>query len=234
MCECTRNEELHETVKKFFAVEEVGTTSPILSTEDQRAQELLEQTTRRVGNRYETRLLWRHDYVELPGSYPMALSRMKRLERRMERDAVLKQKVHQQIRDNVAKGYAHVATDEVLETADPRRVWYLPLGAVMNPKKPEKLRIIWAAAAKVDGSSLNSHLLKGPDQLTALPSVLFHFRQFQIAVNADVQEMFHQIFMLASDKQSLRFLFRFDPSQPPEIYVMDVAMFGATCSPASA
>ncbi|XP_065093209.1 uncharacterized protein LOC135713919 [Ochlerotatus camptorhynchus] len=234
VCECTKNEELHETVKQFFAVDEVGAANPILSAEDQRAQELLEQTTRRVGDRYETGLLWRKDHVELPESYPMALSRMKCLERRMERDSTLKQKIQQQVRDYVIKGYAHVASDAELERADPRRVWYLPLGAVTNPKKPEKVRIIWDAAAKVDGLSLNSHLLKGPDQLTFLPAVLFRFRQFHIAVSADIAEMFHQILMIARDKQSLRFLFRFDPTLPPIVYVMDVATFGATCSPASA
>ncbi|XP_055614781.1 uncharacterized protein LOC129761103 [Toxorhynchites rutilus septentrionalis] len=234
ICGCTHNEELHETLKQFFTVEEVGTVGPSLSTSDQRAQQLLEQTTKRVGDHFETGLLWDNDYIELPDSYPMALSRMKCLERRMERDLTLKEKVHQKIREYVSKDYAHVATDEELETADPRRVWYLPIGAVTNPRKPDKIRIIWDAAALVDGTSLNSHLLKGPDQLTALPAVLFKFRQFGIAVNADVQEMFHQLRMAARDKQSLRFLFRFDPTQPPIIYVMDVATFGATCSPASA
>ncbi|XP_062716865.1 uncharacterized protein LOC109416846 [Aedes albopictus] len=181
VCECTPNEALHESVKRFFAVEEAGSSKPILSVEDQRAQQLLQSTTRRVGERYETGLLWRTDYVELPDSYPMAVSRMKCLERRMDKDPSLKLKILQKVQEYVDKGYAHVATEDEIASADPRRVWFLPLGAVTNPKKPSKVRIIWDAAATVDGSSLNSHLLKGPDQLTALPSVLFRFRQFGIA-----------------------------------------------------
>ncbi|XP_055633418.1 uncharacterized protein LOC129773793 [Toxorhynchites rutilus septentrionalis] len=216
ICGCTHNEELHETLKQFFTVEEVGTVGPSLSTSDQRAQQLLEQTTKRVGDHFETGLLWDNDYIELPDSYPMALSRMKCLERRMERDLTLKEKVHQKIREYVSKDYAHVATDEELETADPRRVWYFPIGVVTNPRKPDKIRIIWDAAALVDGTSLNSHLLKGPDHLTALPAIASCKRCFiSFGWRHEINS-------------------RYDPTQPPIIYVMDVATFGATCSSASA
>lgn len=62
----------------------------------------------------------------------------------------------------IQKGYVHKATTAELSEADPKRVWYLPLGVVTNPKKPGKVRIIWDAAAKVQGTSLNDMLLKGP------------------------------------------------------------------------
>ncbi|XP_065076354.1 uncharacterized protein LOC135699956 [Ochlerotatus camptorhynchus] len=77
-------------------------------------------------------------------------------------------------------------------------------------------------------------LLKGPDQLVSLLGVLCRFRQFKIAVGSDVKEMFSQILMRAADKHSQRILWRLDPSQDPEIFLVDVATFGSTCSPASA
>ncbi|XP_062534843.1 uncharacterized protein LOC134204024 [Armigeres subalbatus] len=46
--------------------------------------------------------------------------------------------------------------------------------------------------------------------------------------------MFHQIRIIPEDTHSQRFLFRFDVTQPPDVYIMDVATFGATCSPCSA
>lgn len=46
--------------------------------------------------------------------------------------------------------------------------------------------------------------------------------------------MFHQIKIRKPDCQSQRFLFREQETDPPRIYVMDVATFGSTCSPASA
>ncbi|XP_058456811.1 uncharacterized protein LOC131434173 [Malaya genurostris] len=236
ICECNSNSELHEVMKQFFAIEQASVKIPdsVTSEEDRRAQHILESTTKRIGNQFETGLLWVQDEIVLPNSYPMAMRRLKCLERRMERNPPLKENLHQQLREYSEKGYAHRATNDELTRADPNRVWYLPLGAVTNAKKPGKVRIIWDAAAKVDGVSLNSVLLKGPDQLASLPGVLFRFRLYQVAVSADIQQMFHQLRIRDADKHSQRFLWRFNLSEEPSIYLMDVATFGSTCSPASA
>ncbi|XP_070134411.1 uncharacterized protein [Drosophila bipectinata] len=47
---------------------------------DARPLSILEETTRRVGRRYETGLLWRDDKVRLPESYNMALKRLVNIE----------------------------------------------------------------------------------------------------------------------------------------------------------
>ncbi|XP_055615175.1 uncharacterized protein LOC129761475 [Toxorhynchites rutilus septentrionalis] len=139
--------------------------------------------------------------------------------------------VRQQIADYQHKGYAHKITEGDLQRSDLRRVWYLPLGIVLNSKKTGKVRVIWDAAAKVENVSFNSMILKGPDLLISLPSVLFKFRERQIAVSGDIKEIFHQVLIRSSDRQSQRFLWRNDPSDPAEVFVMDVATFGSSCSP---
>ncbi|XP_055605881.1 uncharacterized protein LOC129754048 [Uranotaenia lowii] len=235
ICGCTADENLNELVKSFLALEQVEETGlKPLSEQEQRALNILKQTTKRVGDRFQTGLLWVSDSVVLPNSYNMSLRRLKCLEKRMSRDDSLRKNLHQQIIEYVDKGYAHKATLEELQEANTDRIWYLPLGAVINPKKPGKVRIIWDAAAKVSGISLNSKLMKGPDQLSSLPGILFQFRLYQIAVSSDVKEMFHQVQIIPEDKHSQRFLWRTDPEQEPDIYLMDVATFGSTCSPASA
>ncbi|XP_053699404.1 uncharacterized protein LOC128746376 [Sabethes cyaneus] len=235
ICECTTNKELHNAVKQFYEIEEIGSGNVTLrSKEEQRALDLLAQTTVRVGEKFETGLLWKDPDVELPDSYTMALRRLECLERKMLRDPSLKANVLQQMQDFVKKGYIHKATTDELKKADPRRIWYLPIGVVTNPKKPGKIRIVWDAAAKVSGVSLNSVLMKGPDQLVPLLGVLFRFRQFKVAVCSDVKEMFLQIRMRAADKHAQRILWRTDTVHDPEIFLVDVATFGSTCSPASA
>ncbi|XP_058839405.1 uncharacterized protein LOC131694906 [Topomyia yanbarensis] len=236
VCDCTPNEKLDAMLGAYFNAEDIGVQPTLMpeSKEEVRAKAILQQTTHRVDGRFQTGLLWRYDDIELPDSFPMALRRLECLEKRMERDAMLKESVHRQIKDYQDKGYAHLATESELLNANPRRVWYLPLGAVTNPKKPGKIRLVWDAAAKVDGISLNSLLIPGPDLLTPLPFVLFRFRLFPVAISSDLKEMFHQISIIPSDRNSQRFLFRDNPTNPPQVFTMDVATFGATCSPSTA
>ncbi|XP_055590863.1 uncharacterized protein LOC129742951 [Uranotaenia lowii] len=235
-CDCSSDKNLHDLVKNFFAKEDVGVSPPVAleSKEDSRARLLLEQTTTRICDRFQTGLLWRFDNFELPDSYPMAAKREECLQRKLNKSPELRINLQKQLDEYQIKGYAHRATKAELEDTDPRRVWYLPLGVAINPRKPEKIRMIWDASSTVDGISLNAMLLKGPDELPPLPWILFRFRQFPVAVSADISEMFHQVRILPEDKQAQRFLWRKDPNQTPEIFVMDVATFGSTCSPASA
>ncbi|XP_062704139.1 uncharacterized protein LOC134286530 [Aedes albopictus] len=235
-CGCTSDQSLHDLVKDFFTTEEVimQPVVPLVSEADKRAQRIMEETTIRVGNHFETGLLWKFDHVELPDNYSMALRRLECLEKRMDRNPDLREALQRQLEDYQLKGYAHRATEAELASADIRRVWYLPLGAVVNPRKPGKIRMIWDARAAINGISLNSVLLKGPDQLTSLPGVLVRFRQFKVGVSSDIREMFHQIFIRKEDRHSQRFLWRMNPADNPDVYLMDVATFGSTCSPASA
>ncbi|XP_055527781.1 uncharacterized protein LOC129720339 [Wyeomyia smithii] len=228
--------ELHDLVKMHFEIDDIG-TKPLMeleSVDDTRAKNILRDTTKRTDGRLETGLLWRYDQFEFPESYHMALRRLECLERRMSRDPALKQNVHQQIQDYQSNGYAHRATDEEFVAADPRRCWYLPLGIVTHPKKPGKVRLIWDAAAKVDGISLNALLLKGPDLLSSLSGISIRFREKPIAISGDIRQMFHKIRIRPEDRHAERFLWREDTTKKPDVFLNDVATFGSSCSPCSA
>ncbi|XP_055636699.1 uncharacterized protein LOC129775699 [Toxorhynchites rutilus septentrionalis] len=235
-CECKTDTKLNEMIRQQFVLDEAIAPGFALpeSAENKRARELLEKTTVWQDGRYETSLLWKTDDVNLPNSLPMATRRLKCLEAKLSKDPELRENVHQQIQEYVRKEYTHKASTQELNEADSRRVWYLPLNVVLHPRKPGKKRLVWDAAAQVEGVSLNSQLLKGPDQLVSLPSVICKFRERQIGFGGDIREMFHQIRIRSVDKHSQRFLFRFDTTLPPDVYLMDVATFGATCSPCSA
>lgn len=91
---------------------------------------------------------------------------------------------------------------------------------------------MWDAAVSMAGTSLNSVLMKGPDQLTSLPSVLYKFREHPVAICGDIAEMFHQVLVNKTDQHSQRFLWcdEADTVDEPSEYVMRVMTFGATCS----
>ncbi|XP_058817628.1 uncharacterized protein LOC131680927 [Topomyia yanbarensis] len=76
--------------------------------------------------------------------------------------------------------------------------------------------------------------MKGPDLLVLLPGVICKFRERRIGFGGDIEKMFHQIRIKPKDTHAQRFLFRFDERLAPDVYIMDVATFGASCSPCSA
>ncbi|XP_062711164.1 uncharacterized protein LOC134289403 [Aedes albopictus] len=234
-CEQTKDDELHQTVKKHFALESLGITKPdklLISTEDQRAQDLLKQLTFYDGERYTTGLLWRHNNVRLPDNYSMALRRHQCLERRLAKDPGLAEILHGMITDYVAKGYARMLSEDELNRQF-SKVWYLPVFPVINPNKPGKVRLVWDCAACSFGVSLNSALLKGPDQLCSLLYILLQFRENRVGLTGDIREMFHQVRIQDADQQCQRFLW-WNEKGEIVIYVMQVMMFGACCSPSCA
>lgn len=113
--------------------------------------------------------------------------------------------------------------------------WYLPHHAVVNPNKPGKVRVVFDAASKFDGVSLNNKLLTGPGLLNSLVGVLMRFRTGRIGVMADIEQMFHQVRVCEENRDSLRFLWRdLDETKRPSEYKMTVHVFGAVDSPCCA
>ena len=66
--------------------------------------------------------------------------------------------------------------------------------------------MVFNAAAKHKSASLNYKLLKGPDLLNSLIGFLIRFRKGKYAAITDIEQMFHQIFVLEKDRDVLRFL----------------------------
>ncbi|XP_041450173.1 uncharacterized protein LOC121404578 [Drosophila obscura] len=196
---------------------------------------ILQETTKRTGQRFQTGLLWKEDDTSLPNSYNMALKRLVKIERKMRRDANFAQAYNGIMDDYVKKGYARRLEQQEVTSVNSDKVWYLPHFGVENPNKPGKIRLVFDAAANVGGVSLNSALLKGPQQYKSLPAVLFHFREGAVGVCADIKEMFHQVLIQPQDRCAQRFLWRNgDDRRVPDLYEMEVMTFGAACSPCSA
>lgn len=232
-----KDDDLYNMVKEFYTTEQFGvkhTTVIPESDENKRARSLLASTSRRVGTRFETGLLWKTDNIRLPESYGLALSRLRGVENKMRRDPEYAKRYNEEIASYVQKGYARKLTAEEARHRD-NRTWYLPHFSVKNPNKPEKFRLVFDAAAISNNTSLNSTLLTGPDDNVPLTRILFQFRIGVVGVCADIREMFHQVRIRKEDQNAQRFLWRDgNDSGQPDVYVMEVMTFGSTCSPASA
>ena len=126
----------------------------------------------------------------------LALARLQQLTRKLSRDSSLPQKYAETVNNFISKGYAREVTH--MDT-DSKRVWYLLHHHVVNANKPGKLRAVFDCAAKYEGISLNSKLLQGPDLNSSLVGVVTRLRQEQVALDADVEAMFHQVRVLEKD-----------------------------------
>ena len=175
------------------------------SAADARAQEILETTTLRNGQRYDVGMLWADDEIQLPNNYFLALVQLKSLEKRLSRDTSLKENYANTIREDLGKGYLITVPDSHKVEQRSDKEWYLPHHPVINPNKPGKVRRVLNGAAKFHGTSLNKSLLTGPDLLQNLIHVLLRFRQHQFAVSADIEGMFLQVGVPDWDQPSLSF-----------------------------
>ena len=97
---------------------------------------------------------------------------------------------------------------------------------MVNINKPHKVRVVFDAEATYNSTSLNKSLLKGPGLLNNLVGILTRFRMGCYAVMADIEQMFHQVFVENKDRDVLCFLWRDNYIDPIEDYGMNVHLFG--------
>lgn len=91
---------LNEQLREYFALKEAGVCgqSELLESDDEiRARTLLQRTTKRTKNGFETGLLRRNDDPEFPDSYPMAVRRLKALERKLNKNSSSQERVREKI-----------------------------------------------------------------------------------------------------------------------------------------
>ena len=149
------------------------------------------------------------------------------LQKRLERDNQLKERYMTTIFDDMDKGYIAAVTNQ-----DAKNICYLPHHPVINKRKPDRIRRVTNAASQYKGVSLNEALLTGPDLLCNIHGLLLRFRQFEVAVTADIEVMFMQVGIREEDQDALRFLWSGNDEERTSKYQRII--FGATCSPACA
>ncbi|XP_073960515.1 uncharacterized protein [Choristoneura fumiferana] len=227
--------EILTLLKENFSIESLGIERKVPKTDpDQRAIDILNATCviNAKGTAYQAGLLWRSENESLPDNKNQAMKRLHNLENKLDKDESLKLEYTKQIKNLIEKGYA-----EVMESPPPPnspRAWYLPHFPVFHAQKL-KMRLVFDAASRAHGKCLNDALLTGPDLLQSLFGVLLRFREGKIAITADIREMFLQIEVEESDRDSLRFLWRGEERQSePREYRMKKLIFGSACSPATA
>jgi hypothetical protein len=171
-----------------------------MSCKDAAVLQLWENQCHFVNGHFQLPIPWKPE-VDLIDNEHLAVSRLKSLRRSLSKRGIF-DRYDGEIGKLILKGYAEPAPP----SAQSDKVQYIPHHAVINPKKPGKLRVVFDCAAKTNGSSLNDNCFSGPDLLNRLIPVLIRFRSFPFACTADVEAMYYRVLIPEEQRDALRFL----------------------------
>ena len=98
--------------------------------------------------------------------------------------------------------------------------------------KAKQDKTIDKCSLKIQRGFLNDELLTGPDLLCNIHGLLLRFRQYEVAVTADIEVMFMQVGIREENQDALRFLGSGNDEERTSKHQR--LIFGAICSPACA
>jgi len=130
------------------------------------------------------------------------------------------------INEYLRKGYIRCIPENEMKDVK----WWLPhFPIVKKEKETTKVRIVFDAAAKTQGTCLNDLLEAGPKLQNDLLEVLLKFRKYSIALVSDIQEMYLQISISEHDGKYLCFQHICEGKK--EYYQFQRLVFGLNVSP---
>ena len=178
---------------------------------------------------YTVGIPWKEGEPSLTNNYNMALRRLENQEKALRRkgsEAV-------QSYDRIIKEYENKGYVKKVEKTEEESQWFLPHFAVIkDDRATTKIRIVFDAAAKDSGKSLNDVIHSGPKLQNEVLNVLIRFRRAPVALSGDISGMFLQVGLLKDDRKYHRFLWRgMDSSREPDVYEFERLVLGNTASP---
>ncbi|XP_017469414.1 PREDICTED: uncharacterized protein LOC108361330 [Rhagoletis zephyria] len=155
------NEDLNQTLRNFWEIENIPTVKLPLTSEQQRAEDIYTSTTIRIDNeRYSVRLPFKTSIPDIGTSYSAALRRLHSMERKFKDNVTLKQAYVAFVRDYLTSGHM-----ELMPSLNTPNLVYLPHHAVIKGDGlTTKLRVVFDGKTN-NGTSFNDNQLKGPISL---------------------------------------------------------------------
>ncbi|XP_055701775.1 uncharacterized protein LOC129801041 [Phlebotomus papatasi] len=229
-CLCsTEDASLNTQMEKFWTLEEVKAQKP-LSVEEQKCEaHFALYTSRNSDGRYVVRLPTREDLQSLGDSRYLAEKRFRCIERRLQRDENLYTQYRDFMRQYESLGHMRKLPEGY---TSPKPAVYLCHHPVIKESTSTPVRVVFDASAKTtSGKSLNSVLLVGAKTQDDLFEILLRFRQHNVILKADIQKMYRQIIIHEEDQNMQRILWRENPQQPLQTYLLSTVTYGTASAP---
>ena len=218
-------------LQKFWEVDNSGTESASsLNHEDKLALHMVEKSIKYIKGSYEVSIPWKEQSISLQNNFEMAEKRLHNLEKKLLKEPEIAQEYNKTISQYLEKGYvSRISTDKNCNLVK----WYLPhFPVVREGRSTTKVRIVFDASAKYNGTALNDVIYQGPKLQNDLFNVLLRFRRYPVALICDIAEMYLRVKLCPKDKSCHRFLWRnMNVEQKPLEYEFNSLVFGVNSSP---
>ena len=223
---------LDTLVAKFWEDDQVGMQPQSDKTMAEiEAEHLVADRMKIADGHVTTGIPWiRPDHQpQLPPNRAMAEKRLISLERSLLKKPDIQAEYDRVFQSYIDKGYVVRCEDSAARDGDQ---WLLPhFPVVRHDKATTKVRVVFDAAARQRGVSLNDEMYTGPKLQHDLIHVLLRFCREPVAIVGDIAEMFLQVQLQQQDRRYVRFLWRKSTDKQPSIYEFTRLVFGLKASP---
>ena len=192
-------------VQNFWNLEAVGMKleGTYITPAENLAEEIVEKSISFHDQRVTMAIPWVHSNGE-PGvtaNRAMADHRLRMLEKSLDKRPVMRAAHGKVIRSHIDTGYVRAVSAAEVEAGGDDQ-WFLPHFAIVrDDKATTKVRVVFDAAAKYNGTSINECMYAGPALQNDLVKVLLRFCREQVALTADITEMLLQVVLAEQDRR---------------------------------
>ncbi|XP_066253588.1 uncharacterized protein [Euwallacea similis] len=171
------------------------------------------------------------NFQEMSKSKPIALSRLKYLEKKLGKDEEFKKQYVDFM--NEYKTLGHMTRQRLIENDDsmPNSSYFLPHRAVVKDSITTKCRVVFDASCKTNsGVSLNDTLMVAPVVQDELYAILLRLRLRKIVPSADIK-MYRYIKIQDSEQDYQKILWRANSKDPVSVYRLNMVTYGTSSAP---
>ena len=222
---CQVVDTINEEVSKMWSLDALGIDtvheSSILTPSEQYAQNLLKEKLKCNEGFYEAPILWKDEKPSV-NNYEAVSKRVKCMERKLAQRPGVVARCDEVISSYLEKDYIA----KVPESQKYAPGFYVPhFPIIKEDRTTSKVRLVFDAAAKYNGKSLNDRIYPGPKLQNDIVDIMIKFRRSKFGVIADISEMYLQIGLLEEDRKFCRFVWK------DQIYEFKRLMFGRSDAP---
>ncbi|XP_073962973.1 uncharacterized protein [Choristoneura fumiferana] len=218
---------LAKTMQRFWEVEEPPMV-PRMDPDHAECEAFYQSNTERLSSgRFVTRLPFVASRPSLGQSRALAEKRLLSMERRMQRDPVLRKKYIDFMREYEDLGHMSPARVDWSSTEH----YFLPHHAVVKASTGKLRTVFDGSAPTSNGVSLNQCLHSGPKLHRGIIDIILNFRRHQVVFGADIRMMFRQTIIHPEDRRFQLILWRERPEDPVTVYELNTNTYGLKSSP---